>query len=438
MKSRFLFSFIGFFIFPFCFSQNTKIDSLRNVLKTEQEDSNKVNTLNSVSDLTWRSGNYTQAKKDAEGAFSLSEKIKYLKGEANAYNNLGNICTNQSIYPEALKNHFEALKIRENIQDKKGIAASCNNIGNIYMYQGNYADALAIQQKGLKIRIEIGDKKIIANSYFNIGNIYMNEHNSLAAMTNHLTALKIREEIGDKLGIAYSNNCIAIVYEDEKDYQNGFDFQLKAFGMEKELGDKNGMAISLDHLGFCSLKLGKYEEATKYLEDGLILSKEIHGLSEIQENYQARYLLDSIRNNYKDAVADYKLFVIYRDSIFNEENTKKTVQAQMQYEFDKKEAETRSSQEKKDAIAKSDKERQEVILLFVIGGIVLVVGFALFIYRSYLQKQKANVEITMQKSIVENKQKEILDSIRYAKRIQQALLTSEKYIDKNLGRLKRN
>jgi len=33
------------------------------------------------------------------------------------------------------------------------------------------------------------------------------------------------------------------------------------------------------------------------------------------------------------------------------------------------------------------------------------------------------------------KQKDILDSIRYAKRIQQSLLPNEKYLDKNLKRL---
>lgn len=37
---------------------------------------------------------------------------------------------------------------------------------------------------------------------------------------------------------------------------------------------------------------------------------------------------------------------------------------------------------------------------------------------------------------VEEKQKEILDSIRYAKRIQQSLLPTEKYIDKKLKELK--
>ena len=56
----------------------------------------------------------------------------------------------------------------------------------------------------------------------------------------------------------------------------------------------------------------------------------------------------------------------------------------------------------------------------------------------YLQKQKANIQLEHQKYIVEEKQKEILDSIHYAKRIQTALITSERYISKTLIKLNRN
>ena len=60
-----------------------------------------------------------------------------------------------------------------------------------------------------------------------------------------------------------------------------------------------------------------------------------------------------------------------------------------------------------------------------------------FIFRSYQQKKKANElitkqrdEVELQKQLIEEKQKEILDSIHYAKRIQLSLLPTEKYIDK--------
>ena len=69
---------------------------------------------------------------------------------------------------------------------------------------------------------------------------------------------------------------------------------------------------------------------------------------------------------------------------------------------------------------------------------------AIVIYRGSKQRQTANFEllakndiIEKQKQEVEEKQKEIIDSINYAKRIQQSQLPTEKYINKSIKRLKK-
>jgi serine phosphatase RsbU (regulator of sigma subunit) len=65
---------------------------------------------------------------------------------------------------------------------------------------------------------------------------------------------------------------------------------------------------------------------------------------------------------------------------------------------------------------------------------------AIFIYKNLRSQKKANHiiaaqkdEVELQKNIVEEKNTEITDSIRYAKRIQNAILTSDVYIKKHLN-----
>jgi len=72
-----------------------------------------------------------------------------------------------------------------------------------------------------------------------------------------------------------------------------------------------------------------------------------------------------------------------------------------------------------------------------------VLAFAGFMYNRFKVTQKQKVVIEQQKAVVEKahvlleeKNEEILSSIRYAKRIQDALLTSQKYIERNINRLK--
>ena len=73
---------------------------------------------------------------------------------------------------------------------------------------------------------------------------------------------------------------------------------------------------------------------------------------------------------------------------------------------------------------------------FLFGGIILVLVFAGFMYNRFRVTQKQNLLIEQQKHIIEEKHKEVLDSIRYAKRIQDALITPISYIDRNIKRLK--
>ncbi len=69
-----------------------------------------------------------------------------------------------------------------------------------------------------------------------------------------------------------------------------------------------------------------------------------------------------------------------------------------------------------------------LFLLFIITSI-----FFIFFKNENLTFQK---DILLQKEIIEEKNKDITASITYARRIQKSLLPTEKYIDKNIKRLK--
>nr|MBA3971551.1 SpoIIE family protein phosphatase [Bacteroidota bacterium] len=121
------------------------------------------------------------------------------------------------------------------------------------------------------------------------------------------------------------------------------------------------------------------------------------------------------------ALEHYKKYIAIRDSLFNEENTKKSVRTEMTFAFEKKEALTKIEQEKKDALAIEKLKQQRLQRNYFIFGFVLVLLLTLFIFRSYHQKRQANI-------IIATKNKEITDSITYARRIQQAMLPNKEEI----------
>ena len=369
-------------------------------------------------------------------------KSEVLNLKARAYANNGNIYNNQGNYPEALKSNSEALKIREEIGDKAGIAACYNNMGNIYSALDNYPEALKNFFTALKIKEEIGDKKSIANSYNNLGNAYYSQHDYAQALKYQLAALKIRQEMDDKSGIASSYNNIGVIYDDNGNYSDALKYQLASLKIKNEIGDAEGIATTYDNIGLIHLhqqdyhkalqyflaylksseeieakssiadaynnigsvytKLGNISDASLYLNKGLLMAKEVGSVDFIKSAYEGMARLDSVQGNFKQSLEHYKQYIIYRDSLFNEENTKKLVQSQMQYEFDKKESQGKAEQEKKDAEAKRTKNIQ-YLTIAALGIIVLAVIVIAFIqYRHNKHKQKANEVLRQQKEKLES------------------------------------
>jgi len=448
------------------FAQNPKIDSLLTLLKTDKEDTNKVIHLYTLSNEYRLIGEYDRSLPYGKQALLLSQNLNFKKGIATSYSNIGNIYNLQGRYPEALKNHFAALKLREEIKDKEGIATSYINIGIIYYYQGNYPEALKNYFASLKIQEEIKDKQGIAYSCNNIGTVYNLQGNYPEALKNYFASLKIYEEIKEKYGIAQSYNNIGDIYEKQGNYPEALKMYFASLKIKEEIGDKNGIAQSFINLGALYTKLITHpqpfpkgrEHATQvlpkgedlggvaqtYLNKGLALSREIGSKESIKESYSGLAVLDSLKGNYKAAFAHHKLYILYRDSLTNEETKKKSLQVSMQYEFDKKEIAAKAEQDKLDAINAEEKKKQQIVIYAVAGLLVLVGVFAVFMFNRFRITQKQKAVIEEQKVLVDTayeslheKNKEVMDSIRYAKRIQTALITSEKYIGNALNRLMR-
>ncbi|HYV92666.1 MAG TPA: tetratricopeptide repeat protein [Chitinophagales bacterium] len=352
-------------------------------------------SYNNIGNIYRNQSNYPEALKNYLAALKIFEETGDKLRAAAVSLNIGIIYRNQGNFPEALKNYFNALKIREKLGDKNGIAEAYNNIGIIYKDQGNYPDALKNYFNALKIREEIGDKNGIAASYNNIGNIYTEKGKYPEALKNHFASLKIYEEIADKNGIAVSYINIGNNYKALGNYSVALENFFASLKIEEEIGDKYSIAACYNSIGNIYTKQKKYDEASRYLNKALSFSNEIGSLQWIKDSYDGLAKWDSAQGNFKEALEHYKLFITYRDSLVNEENTKKIVQSQMQYEFEKKEAVMKGEQEKKDAIAKEEIEKQKFIRNYTFAGVGFTGIFSLLLIFSYNRRRKTAFDNTV-------------------------------------------
>src|SRR6185312_10816876 len=367
-------------------------------------------------------GNYPQALKSIMQALDSYKVMGNRKGMGGVYGDLGLVYFLQGNYPEALNNHLQALKIDEEFGNKQDIAGDHGNIGLIYYHQNNFEDALKNYREELSIFKELDFKQGIQSAYGNIGNVLSAQGKNTEALQNHQMGLAICKEMGYEPGMSSAYGNIASIYINLCNYPEALSNLTMALKINKTIGNKEGLGEVFLDMGTIFIKQKQFIKAKTFIDSALLTAK-LLGIKELLEgSYKCKSQLDSASGNYKAAFEDYKISILYADSLKNEESTKKLVSEQMSYEFEKKEAIAKGEQDKKDAVTTADKKRQQIIMGSVSTGLLVVLIFSFLLFSRYRIAQKQKTIIEEQKLVVEEKNKEVLDSITYAKRLQDAIL----------------
>ncbi|HIA35213.1 MAG TPA: tetratricopeptide repeat protein, partial [Flavobacteriales bacterium] len=344
---------------------------------------------------------------------------------AISYNNIGWTYKNQGNYEKALEYYYKSLKISEEIGDKEGIADSYDNIGRTYNDLGNYEKAMVYHYKSLKIFEEIGDKRGIATSYTCIGLIYWKQGKYKQALEYHYKSLKIDEERGDKRGIAASIHNLGLIYQEQGNYEKAMEYYSRSLKMTIP-ENKRLISISLETMGGLYYDQGNLTKALALGSKALQLAQEVKGLARIRDAANILFKTYKAMGNTNKALEMYELYIQMSDSIVNEENTRALVQQEYKYKYEKEQAVADAKHNEEMNLSAEREKRQQLISYGAGGGLLLVLVFAFLIYNRFKKTQK-------QKKVIQQKNRHITESITYARRIQEASLTSIGYLNKILN-----
>jgi len=366
--------------------------------------------------------------------------------ESKAYNMIGASFQVRGNYVKAIDSYQKYLKLMEELGDTKGIASAMGNIGSLYIELKEYSKALGYQLRCLKLVQQTGNLQGVAAALNNISIIYTNLKDYRQAIDYAEKSIGMYDMIKDGYGIASANANIGNLYVDQKMYEKALPYSLKAL----EYANKEGytqLAITTGaEIGHAYHALKKIDLALKYLREAeKLLKQEPEPSAIVMVNQFLSEVLQD-KGNFKEAFKYYEIYQRLRDSLYRGDVQKELTQKELQAEFDKKVAadSLRNAEEKKvtDALllakeTQIQNDRLEKIALF--GGLILLIVGGGVMYNRFriIRKQKEIIEIKNketeeQKIIIEEKQKEILASISYAKRLQEAILPPRSLISEQL------
>ena len=365
-------------------------------------------------------------------ALKLFEEIGNKKNVASTFNNIGLVYNEQANYVKAIDYYSRGLKIQEEIGDTRGVAISLGNIGLIYYTLADYQKALSYDTLSLRLSIEIGYEQNITLCYNNLGALYKSYGDLVKAKEYYEQALKIQESGKDKIGAALTIGNIGGVYSSQGDYAKAIEYYNKSLKLREEMGDKIGVGSTLIGIGDMYQKKGDLLKAISYCKKALSIAQEVGAAADAKT--ASGILFESFQKTgqFKEALEMHKLYILMRDSILSNENKQGMMKQEMQYAYEKQKALDEKEHDNEMAISHEKEQKQKIISYSTAGGLVLVMLFAFFVFTRLRITAKQKKLIEEQKNLVEVKQKEILDSITYAKRLQEAILPPDNFVKEHL------
>jgi serine phosphatase RsbU (regulator of sigma subunit) len=355
-----------------------------------------------------------------------------LNNEAYYFDQVGNI-------EGSVKSYLKSLALREKINDSIAIAESYNNLAYMFQQQGDVLSATSYYGKARKIFEHLNDSNGLINVYINIGNSFYwnNEYDS--AISYFEMGLDMAQKNNDIKGISYALNNLGAIYNRKGWYEKTEEVYLRSLALREKLGAKDPIARSYHNLGRFYFNRGNLIKSHNYAEKSYLLAKGLNSPDIISD---ASILLSDIyfkQNNFEKAYHYLTIHIEMKDSIFSSETQKSTIKQQVKYEYDKQKAIDDKEYEKQIAISAEQEKRQKVIIYATVFVLGLVLLFSILIANRLrvTRKQKLvieeqNREVIQQKEIIEQAHEEITDSIAYAKRIQNAILPSNKIVKEYL------
>lgn len=423
-----------------------------------------------------RSGKIRLAIPLFEEAAKKATESNNIKELANSNYNIGYAYASLGENKESIKYYTISLEKYKEVNDSDGMAKIYNVLGSAYQGMSDFSNSISAYISAKKIYEKLGQKKNYAGCLVNMGFVYEAMHNEDKALEGFYEAEKILESIDNKdylanvrhsIGTAllgrgkyeealkkyqqaketflelenqdYYANClfsIAEIYSYQNKKDKALALTIEGLQIKRDIEEQEGICTGLLQLGQFYSETGKIKQAIGSYDEALGIAKKIGAISSEINTLKRLADLNSELGNYKVANAFYAQHSALKDSVFKTESAEKIAEMEALYKTEKQAGEISMLNEQKKA-QESQLKVNGMQRNMLMGGIVVLFIFAFLISNRYRLKQRSNLElqsayneIQVNRDEIALQKKEIMDSIYYAKRIQEAILPTPGLLNK--------
>lgn len=300
---------------------------------------------------------------------------------------------------EAFRNALEVLDKAESRNYKKGIASSCKTLGYCYWRFSDYSLSLTHSLRALDIYKQLGDKKGESDTLNNIGAVYMFQEDHVKRLEVNLRCKDLRSEIGDLEGVASSEGNIGETYFEMGEYEKASTCFVNC--LTNPHASPQGKSWAHHNLGRIRFLKKDFDKALVSFRKGLEICESVgYNVLIVDSFYWITEVLIATER-YQEAINNAEKGLTVSRKIGAKEGEKKSLyQLSMIYE-------------KLEVFEESLKYHKDYHTLDI------------EINRDTEIERLKTTQLKVAYEKIEEQKNELVDSIRYAQRIQNALLTRD-------------
>lgn len=326
-----------------------------------------------------------------------------------------------------------------------------------------FSSAVDFYLKSLDLNKQLQNENGVAMINSNLALLYADMKMYDKALENFISTYSIRKAKGEKVGTISALINMSVVLNNLKRYDESISHLKEALDISREMSDAEQMKSCYGMLSETYEKAGMADTAFYYFNlyksfHEMIQAKKVKESNRLLENEKVKTQLAQAREQQKELeLLKSQLAIQQRDSaltIAGEEHL------QLRANLSKKELQVevlRQTAEIKELKAFNEIERREKRYAIILSVAVVLIGIVLFQLFLYRHKKQSNhklkhankvikykneqlqaqfdkvasqhVEITDQRDKIEDINRELTDSINYAKYIQHAILPTKEELD---------
>lgn len=404
--------------------------------KRIEYDKGQINALHQLCKAMYYSNESDSALFYAKYALKIAEKIKDGKLQVQSHNVIAGILSLQGHHDLAADEYFLTIQLAEK-HDPSKIAMGYANLGHIFKMINNLPKCREYSQKAYDQAKKQKDTSIMIMTSNLLGLVDHHEQKHQSAISHFnegMELAKIRHDIQRESQLAFN---LANTYFDIKEYKKGFELYYYAIDITKGYEGYHSTAISFHGLAEAYFDVRQMKLAKQFADSALHYSLLSESFDVIMESYNLLANIAKEEKKYFDAYTYLTSAFAYKDSMNLSQLNAAALDAEDQFNKKKErmkdsllqvQHELEVSNERK---VNDQKIKTRDTLIWLIGIVLILVTLGIYLlYKNMKEVQRQKDLVSHQKEEIQEQHNEIKDSINYAKRIQDAVISKAAGFDK--------